>query len=143
MILVCAATGRIGARTIDRLVNVDQVRAVAAGVRDPEKCKNIKAKGVELRTVDYDNLSGLESAFQGVERLVLIPSFADTEQRAQQAFSVIEAAETQGVRQIIFIGIMDTRSDSPLPFAHAYGAIEAALVSSHRCPCGANRRACG
>ena len=131
MILVCAAMGRIGSRTIDRLINDHRFQEVVAGVRDVEKCHDLKPRGVDVRAVDYDDVSGLESAFEGVERVVLIPSFADTEQRAQQGRNVIQAAENVGVKQIVFIGIMDTRSDSPLPFAHAYGAIETALSESN------------
>jgi NAD(P)H dehydrogenase (quinone) len=130
MILVGAATGRIGSRTMNLLADDDRFRAVAAGVRDVEACRNLKEQGISVRAVDYDDIDGLESAFEGVERVVLIPSFADTEQRAQQGRNVIQAAQKRGVKQIVFIGIMDTRSDSPLPFAHAYGAIEKALRES-------------
>lgn len=130
MILVGAAKGRIGSRTIDRLINDERFQAIAAGVRDVTASQDLAARGVEVKAVDYDDVSGLNAAFKGVERLVLIPSFADTGQRAQQGRNVIQAAEEQGVKQIIFIGIMDTRMDSPLPFAHAYGVIEEALRKS-------------
>jgi NAD(P)H dehydrogenase (quinone) len=80
--------------------------------------------------VDYEDVASLESAFSGIERVVLIPSFADTETRARQGMNVVKAAEKQGVRQVVFVGFMDTRSDSPLPLTQAYAAIENALSES-------------
>ncbi|MEM9750297.1 MAG: NmrA family NAD(P)-binding protein, partial [Pseudomonadota bacterium] len=80
--------------------------------------------------VDYDDLDSLINAFSGVERVIFIPSYADTDQRAEQGRNVAKAAEAARVRQLIFVGIMDTRADSPLPFARAYGEIEDALSAS-------------
>ncbi len=130
MILVCAATGRVGSRVVERLLPKLDKNAVVAGVRDPRAGGRPGAAGVSTRLVDYDDPAGLDAAFLGVQRLVFIPSFADTEQRTAQGLNVIAAAEKAGVGQLLFVGIMDTRSDSPLPFAHAYGAIERALRES-------------
>lgn len=54
MILVCATTGRIGSRTINRLIDDQKVKAIAAGVRTIDAGQDFKARGVDVRLVDYD-----------------------------------------------------------------------------------------
>lgn len=101
-----------------------------AGVRDPGAFTALKDRDIELRRTDYDDPGSLRESFDGAERVLFIPSFADTERRKAQGLNVIDAASACGVKQLVFIGITDTRPDSPLPFAHAYGAIEIALAES-------------
>ncbi|NIB42534.1 NAD(P)H-binding protein [Pseudomaricurvus alkylphenolicus] len=125
MILVCAASGRIGRRVLKHLITSENSDQVVAGAR-------VNPQGVDanFRIVNYDDVNGMVKAFEGVERVVFIPSFADTDRRAMQGRNVVAAAERAGVSQILFIGIMDTRLDSPLPFARAYGEMESALLNS-------------
>ncbi len=129
MILVCTANGRVGIRTVKALTEAGH-KDVIAGVRDPSSPGEAAQAGVEIRRVDYDDLPGMTEAFKGVERVIYIPSFADTEQRAQQGRNAVAAAQAAGVGHYVAIGIMDARADSPLPFAHAYAAMENAIKSS-------------
>ncbi|QIB64967.1 NAD(P)H-binding protein [Kineobactrum salinum] len=110
---------------LDLLVNGGTGDQVVAGAR-------MQPEGVDapFRVVDYDDVEGMVKAFDGVQRVVFIPSFADTDKRAWQGRNVVAAAERAGASQIIFISIMDTRLDSPMPFARAYGEIESALTNS-------------
>jgi NAD(P)H dehydrogenase (quinone) len=130
VILVCAANGRIGSRTIGGLIKSGRADELVAGLRDTKAGGDLKERVADIRRVDYEDTNSLDSAFQGIERVVLIPSFADTETRARQGANVVEAAERQGVRQVIFVGFMDTRSDSPLHLTEAYRRIESALSES-------------
>ena len=130
MILVCAASGRIGSRVTNVLGAQGDASSVIYGARDTSPYDSATINCAGFRTVDYDDPAGMVKAFQGIERVLFIPSFADTEHRAQQMEQAIAAAVSAGVRQFVFIGIMDTRADSPLPFAHAYGRGEAALKAS-------------
>lgn len=129
MIIVCAASGRIGQRVLQLLAAQADHLNIAAGARNPV-AEGAGSWDGEFRLVDYDDLAGMIKAFAGAERVVFIPSFADTEQRATQGRNVVRAAEQASIEQIVFVGIMDTRKDSPLPFARAYGEIEEALNQS-------------
>lgn len=130
MILICTSNGRIGSRVLQQLCDEQIEDTICAGVRDPASAAPSIQDDIALRKVDYDSREGLEEAFAGVERVLFIPSYADTEQRAVQGENVVAAAEAAGVKQLLFISIMDTRADSPLPFAHAYGRIEACIENS-------------
>ena len=130
MILVCAASGRIGSRILNKLCETVAPENIVAGVRNLDNTGDLPDRGISARVVDYDNLEGLNNAFEGIERIVFIPSYADTQQRAQQGLNLIEAAEKQGVKQVVFIGFADAREESPLPFAKAYATIEKAFEES-------------
>ena len=130
MNIVCAAKGRIGSRVVDSLCKKGEANNVIAGVRNVNDADILKAKGVQLRRVEYNDPDSLVQAFEGIERVVFLTSYDDTKERQQQGINTIHAAEHAGVSQFIFIGIMDTRLDSPLTFARAYGAMEETLKSS-------------
>ncbi|MEO0497992.1 MAG: NAD(P)H-binding protein [Pseudomonadota bacterium] len=131
MIIIGAANGRIGQNLLKRVSQSSLRDHVYGGVRDIEKSRGqIEPYCAGAITVDYADKDALETRFEGAERVVLIPSYADTEARGSQFENVIAAAQAAGVQQVIFVGIMDTRSYSPLPFAHAYGRGEAALHAS-------------
>jgi NAD(P)H dehydrogenase (quinone) len=131
MILVCTARGRIGSCLIEDLCKNDRFHNIVAGVRDPDSCDGLWGERVEPRKVDYDDPAGLEEAFQGVDRVVYIPSFENTMRRAHQGLNVIQAAQKQGVSQLVFIGFADARWESILPFAKAYAVIEEGLHESN------------
>ncbi len=130
MLIVCAANGRIGRRLVSLLSDGPAPGPIVAGVRDPATADTDFGEAVALKRVDYDSVEGMQETFAGAERVVFIPSYADTDQRAQQGRNVVAAAEAAGVKQLLFVGIMDTRHDSPLPFARAYGQIEDAIRGS-------------
>ena len=130
MKFICAATGRIGSRVIESLHKKGETSDVIAGVRNVEKAEQLKAKDVQIRQMDYNETDGILQAFERIERVVFLPSHDDSEERAQQGVNAIRAAESKGVRQFILISIMDSRLDSPLSFARAYGVMEETLMSS-------------
>lgn len=130
MILVCAASGRIGARVIELLRQTGSVNKIVAGVREVEKHSDLLREGILVRKVDYQEPESMVDAFEGVKKLLLIPSFAATDQRLIENLNVIKAAKVAGVKHISFVSIMDTRSDSPLSFARCYKETEEALLES-------------
>ena len=82
MILVTGATGNLGKATINALLNKGiPGNNIAALVRDESKAAELKTKGIEVRTGDYEDLASLKSAFQGVDKLLLISSSSDIARR--------------------------------------------------------------
>lgn len=45
---------------------------LAVSVRNPEKAEGLRARGVEVRHGDYDQPETLDSAFSGIDRLLII-----------------------------------------------------------------------
>jgi NAD(P)H dehydrogenase (quinone) len=103
MILVTGATGNLGKATIDALLNKGiAANDITALVRDETKATELKSKGVQVRLGDYEDFESLKSAFQGVDKLLLVSSSSDISQRFEQHKNVINAAKETGVSHIIY-----------------------------------------
>ncbi|NVO18537.1 MAG: SDR family oxidoreductase [Bacteroidetes bacterium] len=102
MILVTGSTGHFGKATIDFLVKkgypVSQLNAL---VRDEAKAEDLKSQGVQIRVGDYSNPALLNTAFTGVDKLLLVSS-SDLNNRTQHHINAIKAAKQAGVKHIVY-----------------------------------------
>jgi len=119
-ILVTGAAGQLGQRVIHHLIetyNVAPGRIVAA-TRSPEKFSALEDKGVVTRKADFDDQAGLEKAFSGVDRLLIISTDAlDTPgKRLTQHKAAVTAAAKAGVKHIAYTS-MPAPDDSLVTFA--------------------------
>jgi NAD(P)H dehydrogenase (quinone) len=103
MILVTGATGNLGSATVSHLLKNTAARNIVAFARDGNKANDLKEKGVEVRIGTYDDISSLDLAMQGIEKLLLISGNGPT--RLQQHKNVVDAAKKAGIRHIIFTSI--------------------------------------
>ena len=84
MILITGATGHFGKATIDHLLKKGiSAHTIAALVRDEAKATELKAKGIQIRLGDYNNYASLQSAFAGIDKLLLVSS-SDLQDRLKQ-----------------------------------------------------------
>jgi NAD(P)H dehydrogenase (quinone) len=102
--LVTGATGGLGSRVVELLLQHVPAEKIVALTRDPKKLQALVEMGVEIREGDYLDPRSLEQAFRGVERLLLVSALAFTDAVTQHA-NVIEAARQTGVRHIIYTAI--------------------------------------
>jgi len=103
MILVTGATGNLGKATINSLLNKGiPVNDITALVRDETKAAEFKSKGIQVKVGDYEDFESLKSAFQGVDKLLLISSSSDIVHRFEQHKNAIDAAIETGVGHIIY-----------------------------------------
>ena len=127
-IFVTGATGQLGRKVVDALLQRVPATSVVAGVRDTAKAADIHGHGVELRMADYDKPESLAAAFRGIDRLLLISGNA-VGQRTRQHTAVIAAAKAAGVKLIAYTSIL--RADtSRVGLAVEHKATEAALAAS-------------
>lgn len=125
-IFVTGATGAFGQLVVRLLLGKES--SVIAGVRDPAKADNLKARGAKIRVADYGRPETLASAFEGVDTLLLI-SGNEVGQRVPQHKAVIDAAKAAGVGMIAYTSIL--RADtSPLALAAEHKATEDLLQAS-------------
>ncbi|MFV8759470.1 NAD(P)H-binding protein, partial [Yersinia enterocolitica] len=92
MIAVTGATGQLGRLVINALLKKVPANEIIAAVRSPEKASDLAALGVQVRKADYSQPTTLETAFQGVDKLLLISS-SEVGQRIAQHTAVINAAK--------------------------------------------------
>ena len=129
MIAVTGATGHLGRLVIDTLLDRGIVPSnLVAAVRSPEKAADLADRGVVVREADYTKPDTLESAFTGVERLLLISSSA-VGQRVEQHGNVIDAARETGVDFLAYTSMLRADS-SPMQLAAEHKATEAFIRES-------------
>jgi NAD(P)H dehydrogenase (quinone) len=103
MILVTGATGNLGTATINSLLNrCIAPNDITALVRDETKSAALRSKGIQIKPGDYQDVESLKSAFQGVDKLLLISSSSDISKRFEQHKNAINAAKETGVGHIIY-----------------------------------------
>ncbi|GLF90689.1 hypothetical protein Saga11_19480 [Bacillus safensis] len=81
-LLVTGATGQLGSLVVQHLLTKVPAQQIAVSVRDPQKAVHLKEAGVDVRRGDFTQPDTLTSAFQGIDRLLII-STADGD-RVQQ-----------------------------------------------------------
>lgn len=112
MIAITGATGQLGQLVIDNLLKTVSANQLVAIARNPAKAQALSDKGIVVRQGDYTDETGLKSAFQGVEKVLLI-SGSEVGQRTVQHRHVINAAKAAGVKFIAYTSLLHA-DKSPL-----------------------------
>lgn len=117
MILLTGATGHFGKATIDHLLKKGTpARTIAALVRDEAKATELKAKGIQIRKGDYNDYASLQSAFTGIDKVLLV-SGNDLHDRLKQQESAVKAAREAGVKHIIYTSFVRKNETDTSPIA--------------------------
>ncbi|MFP1738797.1 SDR family oxidoreductase [Lonsdalea quercina] len=128
MIAVTGATGQLGRLVIEALLKKVPADQIVAAVRNPSKAQDLADRGVLVRQADYNQPATLATAFQGVDKLLLISS-SEVGQRTAQHRAVIDAAKVAEVGLIAYTSLL--RADtSPLMLGEEHRQTEAALKAS-------------
>lgn len=132
-ILITGATGQLGSRVIDALIESGSVADLVAlvrpkGAQTDQRSVRLTQLGVEIRTGDYDDPASLHAAMRDVGRLLFISSNS-FEPRRMQHGNVIEAAKAAGVGFVAYTSILNAR-DTPLALAKDHRETEEMLAAS-------------
>lgn len=125
-LLVTGATGKFGTKVVETLLKTVPAGQLSVSVRTPEKAKELQAHGVEVRHGDFNYPETLDSAFAGVERLLIISADGDNETRIRQHANAVAAAERAGVKFIAYTSITSAQESTNL-FAPTHKATEDAI----------------
>lgn len=127
--LVTGATGKLGTKVVETLLKTVPASQLAVSVRNPEKAEGLRARGVEVRQGDFDRPETLDSAFAGIERLLLISADGDNETRIRQHTDAVAAAERAGVKFIAYTSLGNA-SESTMFLAPPHVATEEAILKT-------------
>jgi NAD(P)H dehydrogenase (quinone) len=128
-ILVTGATGKLGGKVVEALLKTVPASDLAVSVRNPEKAEALRALGVEVRQGDFDQPETLDTAFSGIDRLLLISADGDNETRIRQHANAVAAAQRAGVKFIAYTSLVNATESQNL-FAPTHKATEAAIVKT-------------
>ncbi|WP_028400156.1 SDR family oxidoreductase [Ectobacillus panaciterrae] len=127
--LITGATGKLGTKVVETLLKTVPASQLAVSVRNPEKAEGLRARGVEVRQGDFDRPETLDSAFAGIDRLLLISADGDNETRIRQHTDAVAAAERAGVKFIAYTSLGNA-SESTMFLAPPHVATEEAILKT-------------
>ncbi|MGN8070993.1 SDR family oxidoreductase [Mucilaginibacter sp. 22184] len=130
-ILVAGASGHLGRRVLEILSELGHTNFVGAS-RTPSKLQAFTDAGIETRRADFDEPESLRSAFEGIERLLLISTdeLHTPGARARQHINAINAAKAAGIKHIVYTSMPKPEHATAIPFAPDHVATEEALKAS-------------
>jgi len=129
MICVTAATGQLGRKVVEFLLKRLEPEKLVLAVRNPAKAQEFAEKGLTVREADYDRPETLESAFEGVTKLLLISS-PSVGRRVEQHRNAIEAAKRSGVKTIVYTSVLHADRSRLGVIAEEHRQTEAMVKSS-------------
>jgi len=128
---ITGAGGQMGTVLLRHALSRVAASEIVAITRNPSKLAEFSQQGVQVRTGDFNDREGLAAAFQGIERLMIIPT-GDLQpgvRRRQQA-DAIERAVSSGVRHVTYISTVSPRPDPNNELMNSHFATEQALIGS-------------
>lgn len=128
-IVVTGATGQLGAKVVEALLAKVPAEQLAVSVRDPEKASAFRARGVDVRRGDFEDPASLETAFAGVERLLIVSTQGDNDTRIRQHLAAVAAAERAGVQLIAYTSVVNA-PDNSLELAPVHKETEEAIAKT-------------
>lgn len=131
-IVITGASGHLGRRTAELLLETDGVRAddVVLLTRSPDKLADLAARGAQVRYGDFADPDTLPAAFAGATRVLLISVDAGVERVGQQE-TAIDAAKTAGAGLIAYTSYPNPDPDhNPASVVADHAATEAAIIRS-------------
>lgn len=127
--LVTGATGKLGTKIVETLLKSVSASQLVVSVRSVEKAEGLKAQGVEVRHGDFDHPETLDSAFAGIDRLLIISADGDNETRMKQHKNAVAAAQRAGVKFIAYTSLADA-SKSTIFLAPVHRFTEETIIET-------------
>lgn len=128
--LVTGGFGKLASKVIEALLEEYKVSPndLVVTTRDTSKLTDLANKGVEIRAVDFEDISSIKSAFSDVEN-VLIVSIDQIGKREKLHTNAIKAADEVGVKHLVYTS-MPSVDSSPIVFTYEHKASEEAIKAS-------------
>lgn len=128
-VLITGATGKLGSKVIEKLLDTLPAEQLAVSVRNTDKATELNKRGVEVRQGDFDQPETLDKAFLDVDKLLLISTDGDNETRIRQHAHAVAAAKRTGVKFIAYTSIAKA-TESTNVFAPVHKATEEAIIKT-------------
>ena len=112
MIVITGATGALGSRVIDSLLERVPADQVGVSVRNPAKAAALSDRGVRVRAGDFTDPASLEHAFDGADQVLVVSAAI----RGGSAFdanrAAIDAAVIAGASRVLYTSHQAASPDS-------------------------------
>jgi uncharacterized protein YbjT (DUF2867 family) len=126
MIIIMGATGRVGSKLVESLLKAGE--PVRVLTRNPKKAANLQESGASVILGDFTQLSDLNAALSGCDRLISIPP--NTLNQAEQEIRLFEAARYADIQHIIKLSTVKANPESSCHFFKQHAIAEEYLKQS-------------
>lgn len=127
MIIVTGATGLLGRRIVESLLQRVPADRVGVSVRDPRKAQDLAERGVRVRQGSFTDPDGLAHAFEGADQVLIVSVDKLGEEAVRQHQVAIDGAVTAGARRILYTSHMGSGPASQFEPCRDHAADEQAL----------------
>lgn len=128
-IIISGASGDLGRRVTDLLVNADADVDLTLVTRRPENHGHRQAQGLRVCRGDYQEPESLDAAYSGGDILFLI-SGLNLGRRISEHRNAIAAAQRAGIRHIVYTSVGGVQPNNPALSAHDHFQTELDLRDS-------------
>lgn len=126
MILITGATGTVGSRLVELLL--DRGEDVRVFCRDVDKARAKFGERVQVARGDLEDPGSVRAALEGVERIFLLAPPAP--EQLQRELNVIAAARETGIRRLVKLSVLAADEHSPVRLARGHREAEKELEAS-------------
>ena len=114
MLFVTGANGHFAGEVIANLRASGYAGELAVGTRDVQspRARELAEAGITVRAMDFDDPTTLVPALEGVDKLLITPTWAPNTERFGQNRAAIDAAKAAGVRHIVYASFINAGADS-------------------------------
>ncbi|WP_333767507.1 NAD(P)H-binding protein [Streptomyces sp. IBSBF 2435] len=130
MIIVTGATGKLGRRIVERLLDRVPAHRLGVSVRDPRKAQDLTDRGVRVRQGSFDDPASLVHSFEGAEQLLLVSLDRTGEECVTGHRTAIDAAVEARVGRILYTSQMGAAHDSRFQACRDHARTEDLLRST-------------
>jgi uncharacterized protein YbjT (DUF2867 family) len=129
MIIVTGATGNLGHRIVERLLERVPAGEVGVSVRDEGKARDLAAKGVRVRGGDFTRPETLESSFEGADQVLIVSAAIRGGGAFEANKSAIDAAVAAGASRIMYTSHQAASPHSLFPPQQVHAATQDYLAA--------------
>ncbi|XVQ09654.1 SDR family oxidoreductase [Spirillospora sp. CA-255316] len=128
-IVISGASGDLGRRVTDLLLEADPDVELTLVTRTPQKLDQYAERGISVRPGDYQHPDRLEAAYAGAETLFLI-SGLNLGRRVSEHRNAIAAAQRAGIRHVVYTSVGGVQPTNPALSAQDHYQSELDLQAS-------------
>jgi NAD(P)H dehydrogenase (quinone) len=114
MIFVTGANGQFAGSVIATILAAGKADQLIVGTRDVNSkfARELAGKGVGVRAADFRQPEQMRRAFEGVSKVLVIPTYDTNDVRLQQNMNALQAAKDAGVGHVVYASFL--RAESPV-----------------------------
>lgn len=128
MLVVTGATGHLGSRVVEQLLDRVPAAEVAVSVRDVAAASALAGRGVRVRAGDFTDPPSLRHAFEGAERVLVVSAAIRGGGAVAANTAALDAARAAGASRVLYTSHQAASRTSLFAAQPAHAATEEHLA---------------